>query len=104
MWDFSGFFNNVPERWHSYWGHMGPGMMGWGWYGSGWLGIVLMAGWWIIMLMAVAGLVKWIFFHRGGSANAAQRGDSALEILKQRYARGEIDKEQYRAMKHDLES
>jgi uncharacterized membrane protein len=31
-------------------------------------------------------------------------GENALEILKKRYARGEIDKEQYRAMKHDLEN
>ena len=31
-------------------------------------------------------------------------GENALDILKKRYARGEIDKEQYLAMKHDLET
>ena len=56
------------------------------------------------MLVAVIALVKWIFFHRGSRADALTGGENALEILKKRYARGEIDKDQYLAMKHDLET
>ncbi|HEU4639219.1 MAG TPA: SHOCT domain-containing protein, partial [Candidatus Binatia bacterium] len=31
-----------------------------------------------------------------------RRGDSAMEILRQRYARGEINKEEFEAKKRDL--
>ena len=104
MWGSPGSLNNTPGNWHGYWGHMGPGSMGWGWYGSGWLGIVFMIAWWIAVLVAVIALVKWIFFHGGKRMTVVPGGENALEILKKRYARGEIDKEQYIAMKHDLET
>ena len=104
MWGHFESFNGTPEPWHGYWGHMGPGSMGLGWYGTGWLGIVFMVAWWGAVLVAVIALVKWIFFHNGNRMPAIPKGESALEILKKRYARGEIDKEQYLAMKHDLET
>ena len=104
MWGNFGSFNDTPGPWHGYWGHMGPGSMGWGWYGSGWLGIVLMIAWWGAVLVAVIALVKWIFSHGGNRMTAIPKGENALEILMKRYARGEIDKEQYLAMKHDLET
>ncbi|MGW8185900.1 MAG: SHOCT domain-containing protein [Desulfobacterales bacterium] len=49
-------------------------------------------------------LVKWIFFHGENRTTAVSGGENALQILKKRYARGEIDKEQYLAMKRDLET
>ena len=36
------------------------------------------------------------------SSASTSRGDSALEILKARYAKGEITREQYEAMRRDL--
>jgi len=36
------------------------------------------------------------------SQDKERRGDSALEILRQRYARGEINKEECEAKKGDL--
>ncbi len=79
-------------------GMMGSGMMG----GFGAMG--LMGVFWI----AVLGLIIWavVAAARGtgqsGSFDSASRSDSALEILKKRYARGEINKEEYEARKKDL--
>lgn len=73
-----------------YWWPYGYGMMG-GW---GWLG----------MLMQLAILVLLIYLLvRAFSRPASSEGrDRALEILRERYARGEIDKETFERMKHDL--
>ena len=77
-----------------YYGHM----MGWG---SGmlwgplawifWIGIVIIVV--LIGLRLVGGRDS-----RGGASE-----DESLRILKNRYARGEIDKEQYEQMRRDLE-
>lgn len=76
----------------------GPGMMGWG----GWYGMILGPLFMVIVLAAVIAvtvlLVRWI----GGPWDSGQPPHSAqpprrtpLDILKERYARGEIDKEEF---------
>jgi putative membrane protein len=79
------------------WGMMWPGMM----TGFGWMW--LMPIFWVIFL----GLIIWAIVaavrrsdesKRSGSSKA----DSALEMLKKRYARGEISKEEYEEKKKDL--
>jgi len=40
----------------------------------------------------------------GGGGGGRGGSDRALEVLRERYARGEIDKETYERMKRDLES
>lgn len=79
------------------WGMMGPGMMG-GFGFMGWMPIV-----WIVVL----GLIIWAVVAgvrgatwSGGSDSG--RPDSALELLKKRYARSEISKEEYEEKKKDL--
>ncbi len=82
------------------WGYgmMGPGMMG----GFGAMG--LMGVFWIVVL----GLIIWavVAAARGtgqaGSSDSASHSDSSLEILKRRYARGEINKAEYEEKKKDL--
>lgn len=59
----------------------------------------------IIMLIAMV-LCLYFFFGRGGGRPPLPPGgpesESALEILKKRYARGEINKEEYEQVKRDI--
>lgn len=87
-------------------GMMGPGMMGW--YGWGnqtmgpWWGIG-MALFWIAVLAGLVGFVVWLV-RAGSPAAAASGGPSsrAEELLKERYARGELTREEYERMRQDL--
>ena len=83
-------------QWGDGWRH-GPGMMGWG--VMGWIGPVMMFVFWAVVIIAPIFLVRWIAASTGGRTKAE---DSALEILKKRYARGEIGKEEFEARKKDL--
>lgn len=85
--------------WQGYgYGMMGSGMMG----GYGAMG--LMGVFWIVVL----GLIIWVVVAaargtgQAGSFDSASRSESALEILKRRYARGEINKAEYEERKKDL--
>lgn len=82
--------------------HMGPGMMdGWG---MGWFGMIFNIAFWILILVGLVFLIRWLVHagrDRSGSVSGGG-GSRALEILKERYARGEIDKPQYESMKKDL--
>jgi putative membrane protein len=69
------------------------------WMGGAW-GIGMMFMMLLFWILVIAGLVlgvRWLV--REGKE---RRTDSALEILRQRYARGEINKEEFEAKKRDL--
>jgi putative membrane protein len=83
--------------------HPWGGMMG----GMGWVGMIFQVLFWIVILVLLGVLIKWLL--QGPSSgqqvqgNApASSGSRALEILKERYARGEIDKEEFDQKKRDL--
>jgi putative membrane protein len=72
-------------------------MMGYGW-GMG-FGMISMVLFWILVILGIVVLVKWI----GASPSSpAPPSRTALEILQERYARGEIGKEEYDQKKRDL--
>ena len=79
-------------------------MMG---FGFGFGGIMMLLVTLVIIGICVA-LVAALFPHAtsgGSTTGAAQSGaglQSAADILKQRYARGEISKEQFEQMKRDV--
>jgi len=78
---------------------MGQHMFGLGW--GGWL----LGG--LMMLLFWGGIIAVLFFAvRAFAGNGRQQptpdGDSALDILKKRYARGEISQEEYEAVRRDL--
>ena len=81
----------------------GPGMMGgYGW-GGGWgFGMVGMLLWWVLIILGIVLLAKWLFSGGAGAGGDRAAGNRALEILKERYARGEIDKKEFEERKRDL--
>jgi putative membrane protein len=81
------------------WG-MGPGMMGWGM--GGWYGPLFMVLFWVSIIVLIAFLIRWILSSDRSGRLVKTKEDSALDILKRRYARGEIDKQEYEAKKKDL--
>ena len=82
-------------------------MMGMG-FGFGGLGIVLMIAFWVVIIALAVWLLSNVFPRAMSNSSApatTQRSDlseSPLEILKRRYARGEINREQYEMMKQEV--
>jgi len=73
-------------------------MSGFGWFpGFGWIFMLLFWGLVILGIMAIA---KWL--ATGGTGGNAAKPRTALDILEERYARGEIDREEFEQMKRDL--
>lgn len=84
------------------WG-MGPGMMGWGMgYGMGWLWMIIMIVFWIAVIIGIFLLIRWLILSTKTTSSHRSQEESALDILKKRYARGEIDKEEFEQRKKDL--
>lgn len=59
---------------------------------------ILGAIFWILILVGLVLLIKYLW--EGSGVKGAQ--ESALEILKKRYAKGEINKEEFEEKKKDL--
>ncbi len=72
-------------------------MMG-GWNGLGLLGWIPMLLFWILLILGVVALFRYL----GGSGKRTSEDKSPVEILKERYAKGEIDKKEFEQMKKDL--
>jgi putative membrane protein len=84
--------------WQGYgYGMMGPWMMGG--FGWGWFMPIIMIVFWGLIIWGIVALVRGLSTGSGGSSTQA---DSTLEILKRRYARGEITKEEFEEKKKDL--
>lgn len=89
-------------------GGLGGGMMGFG--GMMGAGLAFGSGGLLMMLfgvLVIGGIVLLIVRAVGQGSRAAPGGaqpqEAPLEILKQRYTRGEITKEQFDQMRRDLE-
>jgi putative membrane protein len=71
-------------------------------FGLGFGGLAMML-FWIVMIVGAVWLVRGFFPNGHQPALSSRQAEpSADEILKQRYARGEITTEQYEQMRRDL--
>ena len=77
--------------------HMGPGMMG-GW-GMGGFGGIFMIIFWVLVLVGLIYLIKWLIHSTNQARSDAGNANRALAILKERYARGEIDTAEFEERK-----
>ena len=65
----------------------------------GWLG---MAFFWLIPILLVLAALKYLITGRRSNAPDGERKPDALAVLEERYARGEIDREEYLQKRDDL--
>ena len=92
-----GFVSDVfaQERYYEWRWQMHP--MWWGLWGIGMM--LMMFLFWVLVVVGLVVAIRWLI-----SKGKTPRSDSALDILRERYARGEINKEEFEAKKKDLSS
>jgi putative membrane protein len=98
--------------------------MMYGWGGdhmgvSGWVGMAFMIVFWVAVVIGVVYLVRYLvarpgpdnrwqamppYWREPGAPGAGQGKSDALRILEERYARGEIDQEEFQRRRADLTS
>lgn len=59
---------------------------------------------WILVIIGIVFLVRWLVDQGRTNRKMLPGEESALEILKRRYAKGEINKEEFEQKKKDLMS
>ncbi len=69
------------------------------WEGHGLIGGGFM---WLIWIVLIVAVVWGISAATGGGGQLQRRDKSALEILEERYARGEIDNKEFEERKREL--
>ena len=74
--------------------------MGWGWHDSMMFGGGFMWILWVLLIAGVAWLAATLVASRGRRGDST--GPSATDIVKERYARGDIDRTEYEQKLHDL--
>lgn len=69
---------------------------GWG-MGMGWIPMILF---WVLIIFGIAALVRWFGVPWGERRDMPRK--TPLEILQERYARGEIERDEYEQKRRDL--
>jgi len=70
-----------------------------GWMPMVGVGLLFMVLFWVLVISGVVYLVRWLM-----GQGVTGRPDSSLEILKKRYARGEISKQEFEDMRRDVQA
>ena len=93
---FASLSSAQPRDWGPY-----PMMgMNWMWSSMG-IGMMLfMLIFWALLIVGAVALIRWLW--SGGSISKSSGVESAEDILKKRYAKGEIDKQEYETKMEDI--
>lgn len=59
--------------------------------------------WWVFLVVVIFAIFRWRRTDNS-SGTAERKEDNALRILRERYAHGEIDKEEFEERKRDLQA
>lgn len=71
--------------------------------GGGGFGMIFMGLIWLLILALIVTLI-WFLIRKGSNSTTNSSGESPLEILSKRYARGEIDEGEYQRKKKEINS
>jgi putative membrane protein len=77
-------------------------MMEWNWpmASAGWM---LMLVFWILVIIGIIVVIRRFTMPPQDGPQPSGRRDTPVDILRKRYAAGEIDRQQFETMKKDLE-
>ena len=75
--------------------HWDGGYYGWGW-GMGFFMVIF----WVLVIVGIVYLIRALI----GTERKGIKEESALDVLKKRYAKGEISKEEFEEKKRDIQS
>lgn len=59
---------------------------------------------WVILVLAIFWLIRGFRYHRHMRMRDMWKGDKALDLLKERYAKGEISKEEFEEKRDVLDN
>lgn len=62
------------------------------------IGPIVMLAFWVLIIVGIVVLIRWLI----NQSKSGVFGRTPLEILKGRYAKGEISREEFERMKKDL--
>jgi putative membrane protein len=77
-------------------------MFGYGWSGM-LIGGLMMLLFWGGLIALIVMTVRATTSSKSSNATSPSNNETPLEILKKRYAQGDISKEEYEEMRHDIE-
>lgn len=71
--------------------------MWWMWGAGGFVMMLVVLAFWGVLIAGIVVAIRWIV-----AQGREPRADTALQILRERYARGEISREEFEARRRDL--
>ena len=91
-------YNHLAFNWNDYGGHhMGSGMRGFGG-----MGIMMLLFWGLVLVVMVI-LINYLLKLNNSKEQEIDTELSPIDLLKKRYAKGEIDKAEFEIVKKDLQ-
>lgn len=93
------FWMASPGSWMMRSGMVRSGMMGWSRFGFGWVPMLLGP---LLFLVFIGLIILGLYYLFSGRGITEPSRDRSVELLRERFAKGEISEEQFRKMKEAL--